>query len=49
MNIEQGEIDWIDLGKPQGSELGFIRPYVVLQNDLLNLLLDSVAIYVKKK
>ena len=36
MNLEQGEIYWIDLGKPQGSELGFIRPYVVIQNDLLN-------------
>lgn len=36
MNIEQGEIYWIDLGEPQGSEPGFIRPYVVIQNDLLN-------------
>lgn len=36
MNIEQGEIYWVDLGEPQGSEPGFIRPYVVIQNDLLN-------------
>ena len=36
MNIEQGQIYWIDLGKPQGSEPGFIRPYVVIQNNLLN-------------
>ncbi len=36
MEIKQGDIYWIDLGEPQGSEPGYLRPYVVIQNDLLN-------------
>jgi mRNA interferase MazF len=34
--IEQGEIYWIDRGEPYGSEDGFRRPYVVIQNDRTN-------------
>jgi mRNA interferase MazF len=34
--IQQGDIYWIDLGQPIGSEPGYIRPYVVIQNDVLN-------------
>ena len=34
--IEQGDIYVIDLGEPFGSEPGYSRPYVVLQNDVLN-------------
>lgn len=34
--IEQGEIYWIDRGEPFGSEDGFRRPYVVIQNDRAN-------------
>ncbi|XZO02725.1 MAG: type II toxin-antitoxin system PemK/MazF family toxin [Microcoleus sp.] len=36
MVIGQGDIYWIDLGQPIGSEPGYIRPYVVIQNDVLN-------------
>lgn len=34
--VRQGEIYWIDLGEPEGSEPGFRRPYVVVQNDAFN-------------
>jgi mRNA interferase MazF len=36
MTIFQGEIYWIDLGEPQGSEPAYLRPFVVVQNDALN-------------
>ncbi len=36
MTIRQGDVYWIDLGEPRGSEPGYLRPYVVIQNDLLN-------------
>lgn len=36
MVIYQGDIYWIDLGQPIGSEPGYLRPYVVIQNDVLN-------------
>ena len=32
-----GEIWWVDFGIPYGSEPGFRRPVVVVQNDILNL------------
>ncbi|MFM2062018.1 MAG: hypothetical protein RLZZ507_1688 [Cyanobacteriota bacterium] len=34
--VKQGDIYWIDLGEPIGSEPAYLRPYVVIQNDLLN-------------
>ena len=34
--IRQGEVYWIDLGPPSGSEPGGRRPWVVVQNDLFN-------------
>lgn len=34
--IQQGEIYWVDLGQPIGSEPAYLHPYVVIQNDLLN-------------
>jgi mRNA interferase MazF len=34
--ICQGDIYWIDLGQPMGSEPGYVRPYVVIQNDIVN-------------
>jgi mRNA interferase MazF len=34
--INQGDVYWIDLGEPIGSEPGYLRPYVVIQNDALN-------------
>lgn len=36
MTIRQGDVYWIDLGEPRGSEPGYLHPYVVIQNDLLN-------------
>ncbi len=36
MNIRQGDIFWVDLGEPGGSEPGFRHPYVVLQNNVFN-------------
>ena len=36
MVIKQGDIYWIDLEESIGSEPAYIRPYVVIQNDLLN-------------
>ena len=36
MSIRQGDIFWVDLGEPGGSEPGFRHPYVVLQNNVFN-------------
>lgn len=36
MVISQGDVFWIDLDAPSGSELGFRRPLVVIQNNLFN-------------
>ena len=32
----RGELWWVDLGIPFGSESGFRRPVVILQNDFFN-------------
>jgi mRNA interferase MazF len=34
--IAQGEIHWVDFGSPKGSEPGYRRPCVVVQNDAFN-------------
>ncbi|MGH2633403.1 MAG: type II toxin-antitoxin system PemK/MazF family toxin, partial [Tepidiformaceae bacterium] len=34
--IAQGDIYWIDLGPPFGSEPGYRRPFVVVQNESFN-------------
>jgi mRNA interferase MazF len=34
--IRQGDVYWIDFGKPSGSGPGFLRPCVVVQNDAFN-------------
>jgi mRNA interferase MazF len=34
--IQQGDIYWVDLGEPIGSEPGFRHPHVVVQNDVFN-------------
>jgi mRNA interferase MazF len=34
--IRQGDIYWTDTGEPSGSAPGFLRPYVVIQNNLFN-------------
>ena len=34
--MTRGEIWWVDFGMPFGSEVGFRRPVIILQNDVLN-------------
>mgnify|MGYP000857340045 CR=1 FL=1 len=36
MEIRQGEIYWIELDEPTGSEPGYRRPCLVVQNDIFN-------------
>jgi mRNA interferase MazF len=37
MAIKQGDVYWVDLGVPRGSEPGFRNPFVVIQNDAVNI------------
>lgn len=37
MAIAQGDVYWVDLGVPRGSEPGFRNPFVVIQNDAVNI------------
>jgi len=34
--IRQGDIFWVNLGSPKGSEPGYRHPHVVIQNDVFN-------------
>lgn len=34
--IQQGDVFWIDLGEPVGSEPGYRHPFVVIQNNVYN-------------
>ena len=34
--MTRGELWWVDLGMPYGSEPGFRRPVLILQNDIFN-------------
>lgn len=36
MVINQGDIYWIDLEEPSGSEPGYHHPHVVIQNNIFN-------------
>ena len=36
MVINQGDIYWIELDEPAGSEPGFRHPHVIVQNNLFN-------------
>jgi len=36
MVINQGDVYWVDLGEPSGSEPGYERPFVVIQNNVFN-------------
>lgn len=36
MIIRQGDIFWVNLGSPKGSEPGYRHPHVVIQNDVFN-------------
>lgn len=34
--FRQGDIFWVDFGVPRGSEPGYLRPAVVIQNNVFN-------------
>lgn len=34
--MERGDIYWVDLGEPFGSEPGYTRPVVIIQDDMFN-------------
>lgn len=36
MEIKQGDLYWVDQDEPIGSEPGYRRPFVVVQNNLFN-------------
>jgi mRNA interferase MazF len=36
MVINQGDLFWVDLGDPSGSEPGYRHPHVVIQNNVFN-------------
>ncbi len=36
MVIRQGDVYWVDLGEPSGSEPGYRHPCVVVQNNVFN-------------
>lgn len=36
MEINQGDVFWYDAGEPRGSAPAFVRPVVVIQNDIFN-------------
>ncbi len=36
MVIKQGEIYWIELSEPKGSEPGYRHPHLIIQNNLFN-------------
>ena len=36
MIIRQGDVYWVDLGEPEGSEPGYRHPHVVVQNNVFN-------------
>jgi len=44
MVINQGDIFWIELKKPSGSEPGYRHPHVVIQNNLFNRSLINTVV-----
>ena len=44
MVIKQGEVYWVDLGEPTGSEPAFRHPHVVIQNNVFNTSLISTVV-----
>ena len=36
MVINQGDVYWVDLGEPAGSEPGYSHPHVIVQNNMFN-------------
>jgi mRNA interferase MazF len=37
MGIKQGEVYWVNLQEPRGSEPGYKHPHVVIQNNIFNM------------
>jgi mRNA interferase MazF len=44
MVINQGDIFWIDIEEPSGSEPGYRHPHVVIQNNLFNRSLINTVV-----
>jgi mRNA interferase MazF len=44
--VLQGEIHWVDFGEPKGSEPGFRRPCVIVQNNAFNASRISTVVVV---
>ena len=44
MVIKQGEVYWVDLGEPVGSEPAYKHPHIVIQNDVFNSSLISTVV-----
>ena len=44
MVIKQGEIYWVDLTEPRGSEPGYRHPHIVIQNNLFNASLINTIV-----
>ena len=44
MVISQGDVYWLDLDEPKGSEPGYRHPFVVIQNDAFNKSKISTAV-----
>jgi mRNA interferase MazF len=42
--IRQGEIYWLNLGEPRGSEPGYRHPHIVIQNNLFNASLINTVV-----
>lgn len=36
MVINQGDVYWVDLGDPAGSSPGYLRPFLIIQNNIFN-------------
>jgi mRNA interferase MazF len=37
LTIRQGDIFWVDMGEPNGSDPGYRHPHVVVQNNVFNI------------
>ncbi len=44
MVVKQGEIYWVDLGEPRGSEPAYKHPHIVIQNDVFNASLINTVV-----
>ena len=44
MVINQGDVFWVNLGKPSGSEPAYRHPHLVIQNNVFNRSLISTVV-----